>query len=270
MDPMTLMLLSSLPQAALGLYQTGVGYLTPKPERPDFNIPGSQIEALSNARRIAYEDRMPGMSGIQGRLDRNTANTLSAIERMSDSPTSGINAAARAYSSQQEQEANLGVQAAEMALKNEAMFRNELHTMADWENKKNEWEQRTPYMQKMAQLSAMKGAGLTNLTGAAGDAMRGMATMSLMGDAKTGSNGAEIPLKEQVRFTPDLSHRMNDGPEYLTELLRQLTPKEEPRLDIVKDVLSKVFSSNSESPYAPDSKSGSLMDAYLYGFNPVY
>jgi hypothetical protein len=183
MDPMTMMMLASLPQTLLGGYQTIKGYGTDN-ERPNFNIPQSAQNALASAERQAAERRMPGQSAIEGRLDSTTANTLQTIERTMDSPVSGINAASRAYGNQLDKETDLGVKSAEFALRNQDILRSQQGIMSEWENKKEEWDTRLPYMQKAAQLSALKEAGLTNLAGGLTDALTGAATMSLFDTAK--------------------------------------------------------------------------------------
>jgi hypothetical protein len=200
MDPMTMMMLASLPQTLLGGYQTIKGYGTDN-ERPNFNIPQSAQNALASAERQAAERRMPGQSAIEGRLDSTTANTLQTIERTMDSPVSGINAASRAYGNQLDKETDLGVKSAEFALRNQDILRSQQGIMSEWENKKEEWDTRLPYMQKAAQLSALKEAGLTNLAGGLTDALTGAATMSLFDTAKAD----KAKLLDDVRFKPDLT-----------------------------------------------------------------
>lgn len=199
MDPMTMMMLASLPQTLLGGYQMIKGYGSDN-DRPDFKIPDQATNALKSAERQAAERRMPGQSAIEGRLDSTTANTLQTIERMSDSPISGINAASRAYGNQLEKETDLGVKAADFALRNQDILRSEQNRMAEWENKQEDWNTRTPYLQKAAQLSALKEAGLTNLAGGLTDALTGAATMSLFDKAKTDNTA----LLKDVQFKPNL------------------------------------------------------------------
>jgi len=192
------MMLASLPQTLLGGYQMIKGYGSDN-DRPDYNIPEQATNALKSAERQAAERRMPGQSAIEGRLDSTTANTLQTIERMIDSPISGINAASRAYGNQLEKETDLGVKAADFALRNQDILRSEQNRMAEWENKQEDWNTRTPYLQKAAQLSALKEAGLTNLAGGLTDALTGAATMSLFDKAKT-DNAA---LLKDVQFKPN-------------------------------------------------------------------
>ena len=214
MDPMTMMMLASLPQTLLGGYQMIKGYGSDN-DRPDFKIPDQATNALKSAERQAAERRMPGQSAIEGRLDSTTANTLQTIERMSDSPISGINAASRAYGNQLEKETDLGVKAADFALRNQDILRSEQNRMAEWENKQEDWNTRTPYLQKAAQLSALKEAGLTNLAGGLTDALTGAATMSLLDKSKT---AVTQPITSEIanpnkEIMQDLTASMNLGQE---------------------------------------------------------
>jgi len=164
-DVLKFSMLSTLPQTLLGTAQTAYGFLSRKPQRPGYTIPGSATKALANAEMQALQTRLPGQSAIEGRLDRQTANTLSTIERLGGSPVGNINAAARAYGSQLDKETELGIDAAKMFRENQGILRNELDRYAGYEQKKWDWDVGDPYKSKMAELSAMKGAGLTNLTG---------------------------------------------------------------------------------------------------------
>jgi hypothetical protein len=165
MDPMTLAALSSLVKPVLGAVQTGFGFGMKQPDRPKFDIPDSAEAALANAESQALLNRLPGQSAIEGRLDRVTANTLNTLERVGDSPVSNINAASRAYGNQLDRETELGIKGAEMQLANQNILRSEQNKMAQWENQQFKFDEVDPYMTKMAQISALKGAGLTNLTG---------------------------------------------------------------------------------------------------------
>lgn len=178
MDPMTLSLLSTLPQTAIGLGQTIAGFTMKKPERPTMGVPASHMAALKNAEMQAKMTRLPGQSSIEGRLDRVTGNALSTLERTGDSPTSIINSASRAYGNQLDKETELGIKAAEMQLNNQGILRNEQHNIGNWENKAWEFNEKDPYLSKMAEISALKGAGLTNMAGGMQDMLGTMANFA--------------------------------------------------------------------------------------------
>jgi hypothetical protein len=196
MDPLTMTLLTSLPQAAIGLGQTAAGFFQRPPTRPEFEIPESEKASLKSAEMQASLGRLPGQSQIEGRLDRVTANTLNTLERIGDSPVSSINAASRAYGNQLDKETELGVQAGNMYLRNQDILRNEQDEMAQWENKKFQFDEVDPYMSKVAQISALKGAGLKNLSGGLQDMFGIMAKFGLLdkpiGDDAGASGGGNM------------------------------------------------------------------------------
>lgn len=165
MDPITMATMSSFIRPALGAIQTGVGFLTPIPDRPEMEIPESAQAALGSAELQSTMTRLPGQASIEGRLDRVTANTLNTIERLGDSPVANVNAAARAYGNQLDKETELGIKGGEMWLRNQDVLRTEQNRMANWEQKKWQTNEMDPYMSKVAAISAMRGAGIQNLTG---------------------------------------------------------------------------------------------------------
>ena len=187
---MTLAALSSLVKPVLGAVQTGFGFGMKQPNRPKFDIPDSAEAALANAESQALLNRLPGQSAIEGRLDRVTANTLNTLERVGDSPVSTINAASRAYGNQLDRETELGIKGAEMQLANQNILRSEQNRMAQWENQQFKFDEVDPYMTKMAQISALKGAGLTNLTGGLQDVLGVLAKFGLANPATNAATGA--------------------------------------------------------------------------------
>jgi len=196
-------LLTTLPQTALGLGQTISGFTQKPPTRPEYEIPESAKAALEGMETQATLGRLPGQSQIEGRLDRVTANTLNTLERIGDSPVSSINAASRAYGNQLDKETELGVQAGNMWLTNQDKLRQEQARMAEWENKKFKFDEVDPYMSKVAQISALKGAGIQNLAGGLQDMFGIMAKFGLLEQPNNvGTQGSATPFsKDLVKFT---------------------------------------------------------------------
>jgi len=191
MEALTLTLLASMPQLLTGLIQGGFGFLQPKPERPTMSAPASATAALNNAEMMAKQTRLPGQSSIEGRLDRVTANELSMLERLGDSPTSVINSASRAYGNQLDRETELGIKGAEFQNRNQINLINEQNRMANWEQKAWEWNEADKYKTKSAELSALKEAGITNFAGGAQDLVGNIGLLALAGKLGNGDAGTD-------------------------------------------------------------------------------
>lgn len=130
--------------------------------RPDYLIPPSEKAALESAKAQASMRRLPNQSAIEGRLDQTTASKIAMLERLGGGGATTINAAARAYGDQMDAENELGVAAGNMYLRNQDIYRNELHNMGDYEMKQWDWDTRMPYEQKAAAVMALKEAAARN------------------------------------------------------------------------------------------------------------
>lgn len=177
MDPVTMFLIgqginlaSTIPQWLRGYQQEKrADELGKSLTRPVMGVPESQKQALSSAEAQSTMTRLPGQSGIEGRLDQTTANTLAMLERLSTGGPTMINAASRAYGNQMNAENELGVNAANMYLRNQDIYRNELGKTAEWENRAWQWNEMQPYLQKVNAIEALREGGIRNKYGAGQD-----------------------------------------------------------------------------------------------------
>lgn len=167
-------------------------------KRPDFEIPQSEIDSLNSAKAQAGMTRLPGQSAIEGRLDQNTANEISDIQRMGTGGPNDINAAARAYGMQQEGENKLGIEASNMYLRNQDILRSQLDQNAEWQNKEWEWDKKLPYENTAAAIGALRESSARNFDTGWKDLLGGGANLALseylnnkdvldLGGAKTGA-----------------------------------------------------------------------------------
>lgn len=155
----------------VGAWQLAKGLNGPdKPIYPSWHLPEAAQKELDLARNLASNPRLPGESTIEGRLDQATTNSISTLQRNSDTPAGIINGASRAYSKQQEEESKLGISAAENYNRNQMLYSKALGDMAGWEAKGNEWnrdkwnyDENLPYAQSQGRVNA----GIQNIVGGA-------------------------------------------------------------------------------------------------------
>jgi hypothetical protein len=158
--------------------------------RPTLGVPESQQRALTSAEEQAKMTRLPGQSAIEGRLDQTTANTIAMLERLGGGGPTTINAASRAYGNQMDKEAELGVQAGNMFLRNQDILRNELGQTADYEQQAWNYNERMPYEQKAAAIEALKEASIKNKNAAFTNVFGSLS--SLFGGMGSGEGGFDF------------------------------------------------------------------------------
>jgi hypothetical protein len=160
-------------------------------KRPDFEIPSSEKAALASAEAQAGMTRLPGQSAIEGRLDQNTANEISDIQRMGIGGANDINAAARAYGMQQEGENKLGIEASNMYLRNQDILRNQQNQDAEWQQKKWAWDKQMPYENTANAISALRESSTRNFDTAWKDLTGGVSNLA-MGEYLKGAGGLDL------------------------------------------------------------------------------
>lgn len=188
--PIALSALSTIPQwMASSEQQKRADELARNLVRPEFEIPESAKRALSSAEAQAQMTRLPGQSAIEGRLDQTTANKIAMIERMSMGGPTAINAAGSAYGQQMDAENALGIEAANMRLRNQEILRNQLDKMGSWENQKWQYDKALPFEQKTAAIEALREGALRNKNAAWKDIFGSAANIALMGAFGGGEGG---------------------------------------------------------------------------------
>jgi hypothetical protein len=178
--PIALSLAQSIPNWMAGIKQNRLANdLQSELKRPDFEIPESQTQALNSAKNQASMTRLPGQSGIEGRLDQTTANQLDSIERLGVGGAMGLNAASQAFGNQQSKENELGTVASQQWTRNQDVLRSQLDRMSEWEFKKWAWDKQMPYQNKAEAIAALREGSMRNFDNAAKDTFGGAANMLL-------------------------------------------------------------------------------------------
>lgn len=181
--PLILGAAESVPNIWYGIQQNRkADKLASELQRPEFDIPESQKQALQSAENQAGMTRLPGQSTIEGRLDQITANQLNSIERLGPGGPTSINAAGQAYGQQMQKENELGVAAAENWNQNQHALRNQLDRMSEWEFKKWAWDKQLPYQNKAEAIAALREGSMRNIDNAFKDIFGGAAIASIIGN----------------------------------------------------------------------------------------
>lgn len=207
MDPITTSLLVSAASNIPGMILGGSQLLKSNrmnPERPEYEIPEAERQALELAKSMAAESRIPGQSAIEGRLDQTTANTLATIERMGYGGASDINAASRAYGNQLEKETELGVAGAQLKQQNERNLEQALSRMGTYEDKQWKLNEYDPFQQESAAKAALYEGGMQNLFGGLKDTTGGISNILLADAMKTGGYNPVTtqPTTQSVQTQP--------------------------------------------------------------------
>lgn len=180
MVPIAISMAQSIPNWVAGFEQRNLAKkLQGELNRPEFEIPEAADKALRSAETQAGMTRLPGQSGIEGRLDQTTANQIDMIERMGPGGPTSLNAASMAYGNQQSKENELGIAAAENWNRNQEGLRRELAQMSEWEYKKWAWDKKMPYENKADAIRALTEGSMRNFDNAAKDVFGGAANMLL-------------------------------------------------------------------------------------------
>lgn len=143
-------------------------------QRPEYQIPDEQKQALAIARQNYADQTMPGYGRTMDQINLQSANALRAVAEGGAPLTSITGVQAKS----QQAALDLGVQSANYQRQDELAYQAELKNMAqakDMQWKINEFD---PYAQAYAEGRQQIGAGMTNIFGAldsaANVAMAGM------------------------------------------------------------------------------------------------
>lgn len=166
-------------QLAGGLYQTIKANQLKKQlgERPAYEIPEAQRQALESAKRQAYSTELPGQSILERKLGESTAAGVSNIKDAASSGSSALQAMLQTQGQEQDALSNIGVKAAENYNQNQGMLRGQQGLMAQYQDKALDINKMQPYQQKAATIAALTGSGLQNLFGAGAGAANAATTL---------------------------------------------------------------------------------------------
>lgn len=155
----------ALAQAGFGLYQTIKGGIDARNNvRPTYQIPESMREAMDTAERMSNRglDEQTRQNYLQGLTDTRAA----AFQGLSDRKA-GIGSVAGVQQREIAGQQQLAAMDNEQRMKNIAALQDMRMRMASFEDQEFDMNQMQPYQDRAAAASAMQGAGLQNIFGAA-------------------------------------------------------------------------------------------------------
>jgi len=156
-------------QAGLSAYQLIQGGIEKKRagERPDMPIPPAATQALNLARNRAGQRNMAGYDQALAEIDRSTGNTSAAIKSQATSADQAIEGSLLANANALGAKGQLGVVNAQDYDNRQANLEGALNRYSNLEMAKWDWDKRQKWQEAMGVGSALTGAGLQNLYGAA-------------------------------------------------------------------------------------------------------
>lgn len=168
MEPATIaMLVAQLGPAALqliqGIKQKNQGdAMAQGITDPMYKIPEAQKESLALARSNASSRYMAGQTNLENRLDQSTANTTSDVLRGSRSSQDVLSALVGLQGQTMAGEQEIGFRASQDFNDRQGILRNELATMAGFQDK--EWTNNVlnKFLRDSAAASAMRRGGIEN------------------------------------------------------------------------------------------------------------
>lgn len=155
----------ALAQAGYGIYQTVKGGIDARNnERPTYQIPESMREAMDTAERMSNRglDEQTRQNYLQGLTDTRAA----AFQGLSDRKA-GIGSVAGVQQREIAGQQQLAAMDNEQRMRNIAALQDMRMKMSSFEDREFDMNQMQPYEDKAAAASAMQGAGLQNIFGAA-------------------------------------------------------------------------------------------------------
>tara|TARA_R100000329_G_scaffold71437_1_gene62260 strand:- start:195 stop:1106 length:912 start_codon:yes stop_codon:yes gene_type:complete len=231
-------------QAGFGLYQTIKGAKDAKDNvRPTYEIPQSMLDAMDDAERMAIRGlpEQTRQNFLQGMVDTRAAS----FEGLSDRKA-GIGAVAGVQQREIAGQQQLAQMDAEQRMRNISALQQMRQQMAQFEDREFDINEMQPYQDRAAAASALQGAGLQNIFGAA----ETYAKMEMSG------------YNQQQRDIRDMKRELKS--EYKAEAAKGLAPGEKAPNFRKIEIGGKTFRDSFRE------KKGEMNRAFYQGLNNPY
>ena len=163
-----------------------------KAKRPLYSVPDAinkNTALANNAYGASTLYGLPGQGRIENKLNAQTAGTANQIQQSQQSPSAILAGLAALDQNSKNSMADVGLQAAKYRAGQMNTTRGQLinanNTLAHYQDKAWDWNQKSPYMASMAAASALRGSAQQNLWNGV---QSGIGALGQMG-SKTGSWG---------------------------------------------------------------------------------
>ena len=184
-------------QAGFGLYQTIKGARDAKNNvRPTYEIPQSMIDAMDDAERMAMRGlpEQTRQNFLQGMVDTRAAS----FEGLSDRKA-GIGAVAGVQQREIAGQQQLAQMDAEQRIRNISALQQMRQQMAQFEDREFQINQMQPFQDRAAAASAMQGAGLQNIMGAATTFAKSRMAKKSLGDDNSSNDNSVLTSDPAVK-----------------------------------------------------------------------
>lgn len=149
-------------QGVIGLGQAAYGFARASQlERPEYEIPEAQEQALGLQRSYMSQRKMPGQTIAEENIKQNQANMLSAIRAQGGSPAD----VAKLGESTDEAFQGLGARASMWQTEQKDRYLGQLGQMAGYQDKMWQLNKYQPFQDEAAMSSAKIGSGMQNVMG---------------------------------------------------------------------------------------------------------
>lgn len=159
-----------------------------KTQRPQYDIPQSEKDALANAKYVAGMTQLPGQNIMQQNLDSQSARAVSNLKDVSPNNAALGSNIGKIYRGNVEGQNQLGIMAAQNWLNNQGNLRGQQGQFAQYQDKKWDINQFQPYQNNMAAASALKYASNMNLNNASNQIAQGYANYAMMSGGNKGTS----------------------------------------------------------------------------------
>jgi len=156
-------------------------------KRPEYKVPGSIREAVSNARIAAINPEFAGQRALESKLSASTSAGISRMKEASSSGTEILNAVSALQGKETEGIRDIGIAAEQAQAQDMANLNQSLSNQARFEDKAFDINKMDPFKEQAAAAAALKEAGAKNIY--SGISGIGAGAQMLAGGGVPGSNG---------------------------------------------------------------------------------
>jgi hypothetical protein len=164
----------ALISAGVGIWQTLKANKLAKEERPDYQIPQSEKDALSIAQQLATQRELPGQDIMEQNIRSGTASGISRMTEVADSPAMLLGNIANMVGKENQSMNQLGIASANYYTQNQRNLQSSLQRMGQQELSKWQYDEMKPYEEAMHAAATMREGGLQNIVGGVKGAVAGV------------------------------------------------------------------------------------------------
>jgi hypothetical protein len=166
MDPATIALISSIPsliKGGMGIYQLAQSKKYADTPRPDYEIPGSIMNALDIQKNLATQQDLPGQEAIVEGIKGRTAEGVAQAKEFAQSPLDILSVLSNMKTQESKMIRDVDVAGEQFQMENYANLAGAYTDVAPYEEKKFQVNEMAPYLQAMQTARQLSEAGWGNI-----------------------------------------------------------------------------------------------------------